>query len=176
MKGLQRSLNRASAGTEISSRRVRYIVKNLTVPVTGGVSTDKGTGTVILGILPQGNILFQGAISYLQFSTTDADVIATWSGSYSIGSTANVAGNQSLSSPTTDRDFIGVTTIVDAVAKLSAVTRGEGITVMMANNTDSDVKLNLNMLTDDNDVTDSAAADFIVNGYVDLVFIVLGDD
>lgn len=174
MKGLPYSNSRGAAQAAQVVRKVTIPVKNVTVAVTGGASTDLGTGTAVLGGLPEGNILLLGAVSYLQFSSAAAAVSATWSGSYVLGSAPNAAGNQTLSG--SEIDIIGATTIADATAKLSAVTRGAKTTAVILDNTAGDLEVNLSMTTDDNDVTDSTAADFTVNGVVHLVYAVLGDD
>jgi hypothetical protein len=174
MKGLPYSNSRGAAQTVQVVRKVTIPVNGLAVTVTGGASTDLGTGTAVLGGFPEGNILLLGAVSYLQFSSADAAVSATWSGSYTVGSAANVAGNQTLDGA--EIDVIGATAIADATAKLSAVTRGAKTTAVILNNTDGSLEVNLNMTTDDNDVTDSTAAAFTVDGAVHLVYAVLGDD
>lgn len=172
MKGLPRSLAHAKPGTEPGPRRVRYDLRDLSVTVTAGASTAKGLGTAVLGDLPEGNVLFLGAISYLQFESSDTDVSATWDGDYSVGTTASA--DTTLDS--TDADIITSAAIGAATAKLSPVARGEGDTLNMFNNTDGSLELNLNFTTDDDAVTDSQTAIFLVNGYVELCYMVMGDD
>lgn len=171
-KGLPYSNKRGNPTAVPQVRRVSYPVKNLEITVTAGASTALGFGTAVLGDLPEGNILFLGGISYLQFFTADTDASATWDGDYSIGTTATA--DTTLNS--TDADLIVSSPIGAATARLSPVARGEGSTVNMFNNTDGSLELNLNVITDDNAITDSLAATFTVNGYVELVYIVLGDD
>lgn len=175
-KGLPRSLAHAVPGTEVFVKRYRYLVKNLTVTVTAGASTAKGFGTAVLGTFPQGNILLLGGVSYLQFRTADADAIAAWEGEYAIGTAATA--DATLTG--TDGNIIALADIAAATAKLSPVTRGvcpaDATQIEIYDNTASTINLNLNMTTDDDSITDSLVADFTVNGYVDLVYIVLGDD
>lgn len=171
-KGLPYSNRRGDPAASQNVRIVTYPVNALEVTVTAGASTAKGFGTVVLGDFPEGNILYMGGISYLQFSTTDTDAITTWDGDYSLGTTATA--DTTLS--TTDADLIGSAAIGAATARVSPVARGEGDTVNLFDNTDGSLEINLNVITDDDSITDSLAATFTVNGYVKLVFAVLGDD
>lgn len=171
-KGLPYSTSRGMAAQQLV-RTVTYPVQNVSLPTTAGAAAD-GFGTVVIGDFPEGNILFLGGISYLQFSTTDADIIATWSGSYGIG-TVPTADNTIA---TTDEDLIVEATINAATAKVSPVTRGASAASLMAihDNTDGSLELNLNLRIADASYTDSQSATFTVNGYVKLVYVVLGDD
>jgi hypothetical protein len=171
-KGLPRSLANAKAGTEQTPRRVRYTAKNLALTITGGASTAVGAGTVVLGGLPQGNILLLGGVGYLQFSSAAAAVATDWEGDFAIGTTADA--NSTLAAG--DVDIIASTEIGAATSKVSPLIRCTRTTAAVIDNTANDLELNLNVLTDDNDVTDVTAAAFLVNGYLDLVYIVLGDD
>lgn len=172
MKGLPRSLARAKAGNEMTPRRVRYVAKDLALTVTGGASTAAGSGTVVLGGLPEGNIFFLGGLGYFQFSSTSDEVQADWQGDFGIGTTPDA--NATLA--TTDVNIIGATEIAAATAKVSPMLKVSNVTHALIDNTENDLELNINLLTDDDDVTDSEEAVFLVNGYLDLVYIVLGDD
>lgn len=173
-KGLIRSLGRANPGAEKDVRRVVYPVSNVSLTVTAGASTNKGLGSAVIGKLPEGNVLYLGGVSYLQFVTTSVNAITTWAGNYSVGTAINAA--QSLT--TTSVNLIDVATITAATAKLSPVIRGISPVTLAApvlDNQANSLNLNLNMLTNDDSVTDSLTAAFTVNGYVTLVYIVLGD-
>ena len=172
MRGLTRSLGRAKAGVEASPKRVRYNVRDLSITVSAGVAAV-GFGTTPLGGLPEGNILFQGGIAYLQFLTADTDIIATWSGNYAVGTVATA--DNDVADPG-EANLIASASISAATAKLSPVTRGELATQAMIDNTAGTLNVNLNMLVADASITDSQSATFTVNGYVELVYIVLGDD
>lgn len=171
MKGLPYSNSRGAAAAAPVVRKVTYPVRNVSVTTAAGVAAD-GFGSAVIGILPAGNILFLGGISYLQFLTADTDIIATWSGSYGVGTTAT-ADNAIT---TTEEDLITEATLSAATAKLSPVTRGEKATLAMFDNTAADLELNLNLRIADASFTDSQSAVFTVNGTVELVYIVLGDD
>lgn len=177
MKGLPRSLAHAKPGTEAAPRRVRYDVKNLALSAVA-VTTAAGSGSAVIGDLPEGNILVLGGISYLRFTTTDTDITsATWNGDYSIGTTATA----DVTLDTTDVNLInngaGIAVPVGpAVDKVSPVTRGEGAAMDLFDNTDGAMEVNLNFIVDAGDIADGATASFTVDGYVELVYIVLGDD
>lgn len=171
-KGLIRSLGRAAPLAAPAVQRVTYPVRSLALTVTGGATTNLGLGSAVIGALPEGNVLLLGSVSYMQFTTASANAIATWAGFYSVGHSINAAQDLTL----TDASMIGKATIAAAVAKASAVTRGTGLTAVILDNTDKTLNLNLNMLTADNSVTDSLTAPFVVNGYIQLAYIVLGDD
>lgn len=169
-KGLPRSLGRANPQIAPVMKQ-RVPVRNASLSVVDGAP---GYGTVVIGDLPQGNILFLGAISYLQFATTDTDVTATFDGDYSIGTVPTADSDVSDSG---EADIIPSTALGAATAKLSPVVRGASTDALgggIIDNTDGSLEINLNLLVDDAAI--SGAAVFTVNGYVELVYSVLGDD
>lgn len=173
MKGMQRSLSRGNPKAQEIIKQV-FTIENTPVTVTGGSSTNPGTGQLVIGDFPEGNILFLGAVSYIQVagSGSDANISDTWDGDYGIGTVPNA--NATLSG--TDVDIIGSTAFGAATAEVSPLARGTGNTVAIFDNTDGSLELNLNILTDDNHVTDSTAVTMTVNGTVHLIYSILGDD
>lgn len=173
MKGLPYSNSRGIANTVPFVRKLRYPLLNKAIAVTGGASTAVGFGSANLGGLPEGNLFVFASITYLRFSSSDTDVIATWDGDFSLGSTATA--DVTLSG--TDANFLVSTPIGAATAKLSPQLRVSGsLTPFYLDNTDKSLCLFLNMLTDDNSVTDSLVGDFLINGFIDIAVAVLGDD
>jgi hypothetical protein len=173
MKGLPRSMKRAELAAPHAQSIVRRRVKinNQVINVADGAP---GWGTVVIGDLPQGNIMLLGAVAYLQFLTADADVIATWDGDWAIGS-APSASNIALA--TDKADIIPSVAIGAATAKLSPrnrATHAVANTGAVYDNTDGAMELNLNMLVDDASI--SGAAAFTANGVLMLSFLMLGDD
>jgi hypothetical protein len=171
-KGLPRSMARGVASVAPVVRKFRYPLLNKSIAVTGGAATALGFGSVSLGGLPEGNLLILGSLAYLRFSSSDADVIATWSGNFSVGSTATA--DTTLSG--TDANIIAETAIAAATAKLSPQLRATGAASFYLDNTDRLLGVVLNMTTADNSVTDSVVGDFLANGFIDLAIAVLGDD
>lgn len=166
MKGLIRSLSRNPVRQAVRKQVVR--LSNVAISVAG--TTGVGFGSAVIGDLPEGNILVLGAVSYLQFTTVDADVQATFDGDYSIGSAttadAALAG--------AEVDIIPSTALGAATAGVSPVVRGAQGAQAVLDNTDGSLELNLNLLIDDANI--SGTGDFTVSGYVVLVYSVLGDD
>lgn len=172
-KGLPRSSSRGSTQQQEIIKEVVKIT-NQAITVTGGASTAAGFGTVVIGGLPEGNILFLGATGYVDFdgSGSDANLIATWDGDYSVGTTPTA--DATLSG--TDANIIGSTATGAAVAEQGVRARGTGVTAAIFDNTDGSLELNLNLITDDNSVTDSLTSVITANGEIQLVYVLLGDD
>jgi len=168
MKGLPRSLGRAEQFT-LMNATVR--VKDLSVSVADGAP---GFGTAVIAGLPSKNILFLGAVAYLQFFTSDADITATFDGDFAIGTVPTA--NNSLADAG-DADIVPSTAMGAATAKLSPVIRGastDALGGLIIDNTAGTLELNLNVLIDDAAI--SGAAIFTVTGVVHLSYVVLGDD
>lgn len=172
MKGLPRSTSRGEP-TAQDVTKATIVVRNATVAVTC-VSTAVGFGTFVIGDFPQGNILLLGAVSYLTFSGSgsDANLTATWNGDYSIGSspTADVT----LSGA--EVDIIPSTAVGPAVSEVAPEARGTNATQVILDNTDGSLEVNVNVLIDAADITDGATVNLTVNGYLVVLYSVLGDD
>lgn len=166
MKGLIRSLSRNPVQQAVRKQIVR--LSNVAISVAG--TTGVGFGSAVIGDLPAGNILLLGAVSYLQFTTADADVQVTFDGDYSIGS----APTADVTLSGAEVDIIPSTALGAATAGVSPVARGAQGTQAMLDNTDDSLELNLNLLSDDANI--SGTGDFTVSGYVVLLYSVLGDD
>lgn len=172
-KGLPRSMSRGNPLTQEIIKQV-ITVRDLEITVTGGASTAAGVGTKVIGDFPEGNILFLGAVGYFQFagSGSDAAIAADWQGDYAVGTTATA--DATLNG--TDVDIIASTALAAATAEVSPRTRGTGATQAIFDNTDGSLEINLNVITDDDDVTDSTAVTMTVNGELHIAYIMLGDD
>lgn len=176
-KGLKRSLERAPVGTEMFIKRFRYQVVNKTLSVAAA-GAAVGFGSVVIGALPPGNVLAYGGGGYLTFLTADADIGATWNGDASVGTTATA----DVTLATTEINLLPSNPIGPAVAKLVAGATGRvaGVSAIAApgflDNTAADQNVVLNFLVDAADIADGSAADFTVNGYIDLFLAVAGDD
>lgn len=168
-KGLSRSIGRGPLATQpITKQSIRV---SETVSVADGAP---GFGTTVIAALPTGNLLFLGAVTYLQFTTADADVTATFDGDFSLGTVATVDGDVADAN---EADLIPSTAMGAATAKVSPVIRGASTDALgggIIDNTAGDKYINLNVLIDDAAI--SGAADFTVTGTVHIACIVLGDD
>lgn len=175
-KGLPRSLRHADRSAVIISK----IDINHQITVTGD-NAAANDGQVVIGDFPQGNILFLGAVSYVQFAgPTSGELANDWEGDYSIGTTADA--NSTLA--TTDLNIIASTAIGAATAELSPVTRGVtgldstdgGLLMNIFDNTDGSLEINLNLLIDDAELTDTEAVTITATGQLYIAYAILGDD
>lgn len=170
-KGLNRSNGRG--GKRAAVLRLSFPIKNLTIPITdpGGAA---GYGNVAASFrLPEGNILVHGVVAQLVISSADADVSATWGGNIAMGTTATV--DSVLTG--TDVNLVQSTVISAAVGKVSPLIRATSAIAQSGNildNTSNTVVPYFNMSVLDADL--AGAADFVINGNVDLIITVLGDD
>lgn len=169
MKGLPRSTARApKTRAPVVTQRIQ--LKDLQVAVAG--TTGVGFGSAVISGLPQGNILLLGAVAYAQFSKNgDADVQDAFDGDFSIGTAPTVDVDLA---DTGEADIIASTALGAATAGLSPALRAINAAQAILDNTDGSLELNLNLLIDDANI--SGAATFLVNGSLNIAYIVLGDD
>lgn len=169
-KGLPRSRARGPA-VRNTVMKMDIPVRSLSLTVVNGAP---GYGSAILSGLPQGNLLFLGAVSYLQLSSVAAGVTATFTGSHSVGTVPTVDSDLADAG---EADIIPSTAITAAVGKVSSVLRGASTDALgggIIDNTDGSLELNLNVLIDDAAI--SADSAFTINGSLHIAYIVLGDD
>ena len=131
--------------------------------------------TFEIGTLPVGNILLLGAVANVSVDATgDTHVIDNWDGDYGIGT----APNADLDLGDAEDDNIVPSTALSAGAsdKIAPSTRGVSTATeqVIINNTAGAMELNLNLLIDDNVITDTEDGTFAVSGTLDLAYIVIG--
>ncbi len=173
MKGYPRGLGRAPAVRSPVVKQ-RIPVKALAISVVG--ASGVGFGFATAGALPQGNILFLGAVSYLRFNKNgDSDIQDAFDGDYSIGTAGTV------DTDVADADeaiFIPSTAFpAPAASGLSGFIRGASTDALgggIIDNTDGSKNVIINLLIDDANI--SGTASMLVDGVIDLAYIVLGDD
>ncbi len=172
-KGLPRSQKNAKK-SNLAIVKQTFKVKDSSLSVDG--ATGVGFGTSVIGDLPEGNILFLGAVSYLQFSSAAAGITATFDGDYSIGTVPTADTDVSDAG---EANIIPSTALGAATAKVSPIVRGTqsdgSLAGVVLDNTDGSLELNLNLLIDDAAIS---ADDVIVlaNGTVTVSYVVLSDD
>lgn len=173
MKGLIRSLSRGKDLLKQNVTRHRIQVKNLSVTVSA-TGAAVGFGTVVAGDLPEGNILVLGAAGNLKFagSGSDANLVDTWNGDFSLGS----APTADVTLSGAEVDLLPSTAVGPAVAEVSPVTRSVNAAQVMLDNTDGSLEVNLNVLIDAADITDDQSVILTVNGMIELCYIALLDD
>lgn len=174
-KGLPRSLARASA------LRDEFI--KTTIPISGsmditGVDAAVDAGTFVIAGLPQGNILFLGAVANVIVAAgADAHVIDDWNGDFGIGTIPNADVDLADAG---DDDIIPSTALVaDTGTKDTLKTRAASTTTehgLIIDNTDGSLELNFNLLIDDNVITDTEDGTFTVTGELYIAYTMLGDD
>lgn len=170
-KGLRRSISR---GSKLSQSIIKqtFRFKDAAIEVDG--ASGVGFGSLILGDLPEGNIMFLGAAINMAFLEADAGIVDTFSGDFSVGTTPADDGTLSLG----DVDIIPSTAIGAAVAGAILTVRAThtaAVTGTVYDNTAGALELNFNMLIDDASIS---ADDTIVtlNGELYIAYIMLGDD
>ena len=170
-KGLQRSLSRAPISNRPAKLR-SHLIPMSGVEITVDGATGVGWGTVNAGALPEGNIVFQTAVAYLQFTgPTSANLVDTWNGDFGVGTTpaddATITG--------TDVDLVPSTAVGPAVAEVSPRTRGVGSPQATFDNTASTLEVNVNLLIDDADI-DADGIVLTILGEIELLYTMAGDD
>lgn len=167
-KGLPRSMSRGNPQRQEIIKKT-FSFTNVAVSVAG--ASGVGYGTAVIGDFPEGNILFLGAVSYVQVTgPTSASLDDTWDGDYSIGTTATA--DATLSS--TDANIIGSSPFGAATSEVSPVARGTGVTAAVLDNTDGSLELNLNVIVDDANI--SATVAMTASGTVTVLYAMMGDD
>lgn len=170
-KGLIRSMSRGSRQLDDIIKQVLR-VRNLAINVDG--LTGIGFGSATLGGLPEGNILYLGGVAYVTISTTAGGIITTFTGAYSLGTTATT--DAVLSG--TEINLVPQTTLAAATAGVSPRTRGSsGATEsgVILNNTTNTLRTFLNLLIDDASISANAQA-CTINADVFLSYTLLGDN
>lgn len=170
-KGLPRS-RRNAAPANVAVKK-QAIVMNA-VPFTTTGATGVGWGTVVVGDLPQGNILLLGAVGYFQLTSAHASVGATFNATVSLGSapTADATLNGA------EVDILASAALGAATAKVSPLGRlasSASIGGVVLDNTDDSLELNLNVTIPDADISADGVT-FTVSGVIHLAYSVLGDD
>jgi hypothetical protein len=170
MKGLPRSLSRGLLARQDVVKQV-VKVNELAIQVDG--ATGVGFGSAVIGGLPEGNILFLGAVAYMQFTkaASATGIQDTFDGDYSIGSAPTDDATLSGS----EVDIITSTALGAATDGVSPRARGTNATQVILDNTDGSLELNLNLLIDDADISADEQS-LTASGELYIVYSVLGDD
>jgi hypothetical protein len=170
-KGLPYSMRRGSAQTGPAMKKLRIALDALPITVTNGAP---GFGTVVVGDFPEGNVVYFGAVANMQFTKTDADIIATFEGDAALGTAATADGSLAAG----EVDLIASASMgIAAVSSVSPMTRYASAAALAGtifDNTDGSLEINLNVLIDDGSI--SADGSLTVSGWVEILYATLGDD
>jgi len=172
MKGLTRSLSR---GSELNQKVVKKTIAIGFVANITGVADTVDAATSVIGNLPTGNILLLGAVANVAVAGgADAHIIDDWDGDYGIGT----APNADVDLGDAEDDNIVPSTALASAAddKDAPSTRGVSTATeqVIIDNTAGAMELNINILIDDNVITDDEDGTFIVSGSLDIAYVVLG--
>ena len=168
-KGLPRSLSRGDQAKQEVVKRT--IVVNEAMDFTGDSGNAIDQTAAIAG-LPEGNIALLGCVANLTFTgPASANLADDFQGDFGIGTTP--ADDNTITGA--DVDLVSSTAIAAATSEASADNRGTG-TAAIIDNTAGTGEMNLNVLLDADEVTDSETVTITVTGTVDIAFTVLGDD
>lgn len=166
--GLNRSLARGP--------KIRSPIRKLTIPLSAfalsivGASGNGFGGAAIAG-LPEGNILFLGAVADSMVFTAGANATTTFTGTFGVGTA--VASAVTLA--TTMQNIVPVGVLNAATASVSPATRLASTTSgTIIDNTDKTLAVFLNMTIDDASI--SGTSPVTVSGLVVISYVVLGDD
>jgi len=175
VKGLDRALSRGNQATKGIVRQDLVINKSFDIT---GVADTVDAATAVIGGFPEGNILFLGAVAYISVDATgDTHVIDNWAGDYGIGTVPNADVDLGDAG---DDDIVPSTALAAGVSdKIAPSTRGISTQTehgLILDNTDGSLELNLNLLIDDNVITDTEDGTFDVTGMLHLSYVVLGND
>ena len=181
-KGFEHALDRAPIGRERFPRRVRYPLNFTITPAAAGAGV--GFHNITFGAMPEGNVLLLSSGGYFNFSSSSANLTATWGGNFGVGSVATAAG--ALTG--TEVNIVASSAIANSVAKVSNGNRGlfagsnaaaSAFTAsppVLINNVAKGVNLIFNIAVNAADITDATSAPVLVTGYLDLVVMILGDN
>ena len=175
MKGLKRSLSRGEPALQEVFRLDVPIKADITIT---GVHSTTDVATFPIAGLPPGNLLFLGAVAYVQVDgTDDANIVDNWDGDFSIGTDPQ---NDVDLGDAAEINIIPATALASGGSdKLAPSTRSASTSSehgVILDNTDGSMELNFNLLIDDNVITDAEDGVFEVRGSLHAAFIVLGDD
>ncbi len=176
-RGLTRTINRADPLSNAAGfKRIRQVLNNVSITVTT-ITTSAGFGSISIG-LPEGFLAVACASAWVSYSTTSANVTNTTFGSnLAIGTAADAAGTTSLAG--TLGNVAASAAAPAAVAKVvtgAKVTSAGLVAGILVDNHAKNANLFLNLNVAAADMSDGTTATFVVNGYIDLIGVLVGDN
>jgi hypothetical protein len=151
--------------------RVEVNRRNISIVAAGA---GIGFGTLVLDDLPKGNVKLDMAAGAFGFEKQDANIIATWSGGWSIGTAPTAAGALT----TTESDILnasGGLAIGPAVSgNIPGTRQFKSPTGMPVDNTAGALEINLNMFVAAASITDATTGVIKVTGWLDLIMSFVG--
>lgn len=171
VKGLYYSLKRSPKKEIITKIQLQI---NNSVVVVSAVTDAIGFGSIVLGGLPEGYLKIVSSVLRLQLSGSgsDGNLIDTWSGDFSVGSTPASDATISLD----DENIIASTAVGPAVAEVSPLQTIPFNADFVLDNTAANLELNLNVLIDAADIADSTSVTLTAVGLLEVTLITMLDD
>lgn len=168
-KGLLRSIKRGGAAAPIQRVNIPLSFSLTNIDGASGVGWD----TAVISDFPEGNVLLLGAVLNLTATEAHANIINTFSGNVSVGTTATADATLA----TTEVDIIPSTAFGPAVSSSAPVravsTASIGGSVL--DNTDGSLEINVNVTIADASIdADNTTMSFA--GTLSLVYVMLQDD
>lgn len=170
----------AGTGVVATSEQLQVRTLLLTLTDTPVVLADNA-GVVAYGSLkicdlPEGHLLFLGAVADLALTKSSAGVNTNWDGDISLGT---AAANNTATLTGTEQDLIPSTATPQAAAGATtgdmASTSTESGVVFDGHSAAKDVYLNILVDDTDHDVT-GTPCNIIVNGTIKITYCILGDN
>ncbi len=142
------------------------------------VSTAVGFGFVKVADLPEGFLLFQGAVlkDLVITDNASADISDTWNGDVSLGTVGTVDVDVGDAG---EASFMASTAVGAAVAGVTPsqdIMSGDALNGVILDNTAGALDIILNLLVDAADQTDDTSVVMGVTGTLIISFVPLGDD
>ena len=168
-------------GGGVPGRGIGAIQKERLVLTNTPIVMVDNAGTIAFGSLKifdvtEGLMLFHGAVMSLALTLSAAGIDVDWEGDIALGTVA-ASNNNTLA--TTEQNLIPTTAVPEAVA---SVTTGDGQSTgtesgSLLDGTATPVDIFLNLLVNDvdHDIT-SIPTNVIVNGTIDIIYTMLGDN
>jgi hypothetical protein len=160
-KGLPRSLGKSKAQ---GFQNAKTSLTDIPLSVSA-VGAGVGFGSLSLDdlALPEGDVIVLGIVANLSFTSEDANIAATWSGDFSIGTKATIDADLVDDD---EANLLPSTAIGPAVADVIASARYAAVPVEAAQilELDAPEPLKINMLVDAANITDASTGVISVSG------------
>lgn len=162
--GFDLSLKKAiRAGLILGKYRIELNQRSMSIVA---ITTAVGTGSLAIDDLPNKGLLVLAVRPQLTFLKQDANIIATWSGLWSLGS-APAAADATLTG--TEADVFPSTAIGPAVLGSFTSSPAPLLTARTPAVWGVNDEINLNLVVNAADITDGATGIVKVSGYIDML-------
>jgi hypothetical protein len=159
-----------SVNVPLIVQRIDLNGRTLSVAAAGAAV---GFGTIALGPLPRGRLMFLARIFDFTITALDQVEVATaWDGDVSVGT----APTADVTLSGAEVNLLASTALGAATSWVSPVVAVDTLTAAIVSNNDGTGEINLNLLVDAANIQDASDSLFRLNGYVEFVYANLGAD